>query len=123
MQACFAAFRRKLLPSHLVNCLPGSEAMTEKAWLFWTLRAAYGKLAAAIAPEVFQLPREYFQLARTLVQVGGDARRTIVDLRAVPGRGYYLWWLADCQRIRFVCQNDRVVLNMFEAFFPFPSSS
>ena len=106
-QACRAAYKRPLRPGQLVNCVPGSEAISEKAGLFRTLEAAYGRGgAAALAPLTFVLPRQHFQLAALLRQVGGrcvwlpiaaDAGRSRCSLRSAPAVGS---WCCCCRRPR-----------------------
>lgn len=67
LQACSEAFKRPLRPGQLVNCVPGLEAVTEKARLFRSLEVAFGAAAAAaVAPLTYSLPGQYFQLAALL---------------------------------------------------------
>lgn len=81
MQACHAAYKRSLQAHQIVSCLPGTEAITEKARLFATLEAAYGvRLAAKIAPLSFTLPRQYFQLAQMVQEVGLVLRISVLAL-------------------------------------------
>lgn len=72
-QGCYAAFRRQLNATHAVSCVPGSQAVTEKAALVGSLAAAYGPAAWGVVPRSFRLPTQYGEMAAHLKRVGGWA--------------------------------------------------
>jgi hypothetical protein len=65
LQSCSAALSAAAAPpSNTINCLPGCQALTDKASLAATLSAAYGADgAAAVLPRTFALPSQQRQLA------------------------------------------------------------
>lgn len=76
LQGCYEAFKRRLNASHAVSCVPGTQAVSDKAGLAASLEAAYGPDAWGIVPRTFRLPGEYAALAAYIKQVRlGSARR------------------------------------------------
>ena len=71
-QGCYAAFQRAPNATHLVSCVPGAQAITDKGRLGASLVAAYGREGAlGLAPPSFGLPGEYARLVQRARQVGG----------------------------------------------------
>ena len=73
LQGCYEAFRRQLNATHIISCLPGSQAVSGKAELAASLESAYGAAAWGILPLSFRLPQQYAALATHLKQARLDA--------------------------------------------------
>lgn len=69
LQGCYEAFKRRLNASHAVSCVPGTQAVSDKAGLAASLAAAYGPAAWHIVPRSYRLPGEYAALAAHIKQV------------------------------------------------------
>ncbi|KAL4452451.1 hypothetical protein ABPG75_008113 [Micractinium tetrahymenae] len=65
---CYEAFKRRLNASHAVSCVPGTQAVSDKAGLAASLEAAYGPAAGGIVPRSFRLPQQYTALAAHIKQ-------------------------------------------------------
>ncbi|PRW57529.1 tubulin tyrosine ligase-like member 5 [Chlorella sorokiniana] len=84
---CYEAFRRQLNATHAVSCVPGSQAMTDKAALVGSLAAAYGPAAWGVVPRSFRLPAQYGEMAAHLKREHAAGHSSLWVLKEDVHRG------------------------------------